>query len=169
MSRKQNSARQKQVNCSATKYQSGFSIVVAIFLLVVIAGLGVFMLSIYSSQQSTSTQDIQGTRAYQGARAGVEWGTYQILSIENNSVPLAPYACVGTMGTPTFAGALQNFTVTVACSVTTTTEGSNTIRVYQITSTASFGVAPSPDFVERQIVARIATCRSGPGVAPVCV
>lgn len=148
--------------------QSGFSIAVGIFLLVIIAGLGVFMLSIYSTQQSTSSQDVQGTRAYHAARSGIEWGSYQILSLENSAVTVAPYTCAGVMGSPTFSGALQNFSVTVSCSSTATTEGGNTIRVYQITSTASFGAAPSPDFVERQVIARVATCRVGPGTAAVC-
>lgn len=148
--------------------QAGFSIVIGIFLLLVIAGLGVFMLSMYVSQQAASTQDIQGARAYQAAKAGIEWGTYQIMAPENGTATVAPYNCTGVMGTPAFVGALQNFTVSVSCSVVTASEGAKTIRVYQIVSSASFGAAPSPDFVERQMIARVSTCRTGPGTAPVC-
>lgn len=157
-----------QLNFTLLRRQSGFSIVMGIFLLLIIAGLGVFMLSIYVSQQTASTQDIQGARAYQAAKAGIEWGTYQIMLPENGTAVVAPYACIGAMGTPSFSGALQNFAVSVSCSVVTTTEGPNTIRVYQIVSTASFGTAPSPDFIERQMSARIATCRTGSGTSPVC-
>lgn len=153
---------------SLRQRQSGSSLVAAIFLLVVIAGLGVFMLSIYSAQQRTSSMDIRGARAYQAAKAGIEWGTYQIMVQENSSPALAPYNCVGAMGTPAFAGSLQGYIVSVSCNLTTTTEGSNTIRVYQITSTASSSAAPAPDFVERQITGRIATCRVGPGNAAIC-
>lgn len=150
------------------KKQTGFSIVIGIFLLVVIAGLAAFMVSLYVAQQTTASQDVQGTRAYHAAKAGIEWGTYQILAPENSAITVAPYNCIGAMGNPTFSGALQNFSVSVSCTVSTTTEGSNTIRVYQITSTASFGTFPSPDYVERQLVARIATCRVGPATAAVC-
>lgn len=152
----------------ASKRKRGSSLVAAIFLLVVIAGLGVFMLSIYSAQQRTSSMDVRGARAYQAAKAGIEWGSYQIMLPENSSPTLAPYNCVGVMGTPTFAGSLQGYSVSVSCSQTTTTEGNNTIRVYQITATASAGTAPAPDFVERQMTGRIATCRVGPGNAAIC-
>jgi MSHA biogenesis protein MshP len=52
----------------------GFATIVALFLLVVLAALGAFMVSISTSQQVGSAQDIQGTRAYWAARAGLEWG-----------------------------------------------------------------------------------------------
>ena len=57
----------------------GFALVSAIFLLVVLAALGAYMMDFSSVQHSTSTQDVNGTRAYQAARAGMEWGVYQIL------------------------------------------------------------------------------------------
>lgn len=148
--------------------QSGFSIVAGLFLIIIIAGLGIFMVNMYLSQQTNSNQDVLGARAYQAAKAGIEWGTYQIMSPENGTAVVAPYACAGAMGTPTFSGTLQNFTVNVSCTVNSTTEGANTIRVYQITSNASFGTAPSPDYIERQMTARVATCRTGPAAAPVC-
>lgn len=153
---------------SSNAKQSGFSIVVAIFILVVLSVLAVSMVSLYVGQQTNSSRDLQGARAYQAARAGMEWGVYQVMSPENATAVTAPYNCAGSMGTPTFSGALQNFTVNVSCSVTSTTEGSNTIRVYQITSTATFGSLPNPDYVERQLIARLSTCRIGPGTVAVC-
>lgn len=154
--------------CHVFRKMSGFSLVTAIFLLVVLAALGAYMLSIYSSQQNNSSQDVHGALAYQAAKAGIEWGTYQVLNPENGVAVVAPNACPALMGTPAFAGALVGFTVTVNCSLTSTTEGSNTIRVYQITSTASKGVAPSADYIERQMMARISTCRIGPGTDAIC-
>lgn len=151
-----------------TVKSQGFSLVSAIFLLVVLAALGAYMLSIYSSQQSNSSQDVQGARAYQAARAGIEWGTYQVLTPENGAVIAAPYACPALMGSPAFLNASAGFAVNVNCSLTTTTEGSYVIRAYQITATASKGTAPSPDYVERQMVARISTCRIGAGVVAPC-
>ncbi|MBR7800062.1 hypothetical protein [Undibacterium fentianense] len=145
-----------------TARQSGFSLVSAIFLLVIFAALGLFMLSIYSSQRSTANQDVRGVLAYQAAKAGLEWGSYQILSLENAQVVNALYAnCNPSMGSPSFAGALSNFSVNVSCVQTSTIEDGNTIRVYTLTSTASAGTAPSNDFVERQMKASISTCRLG--------
>ena len=57
----------------------GFSIVSAIFLLVVLSLLGSLMLTFSTVQHITGAQDVQGSRAYQAARAGIEWGLYQLL------------------------------------------------------------------------------------------
>ncbi|HEY6280567.1 MAG TPA: hypothetical protein VIW72_02070 [Burkholderiales bacterium] len=60
--------------------QSGFLLVTAIFLLVILAALGAFILTISGTQQTGSALDVQGSRAYQAARAGIEWGSYQVLN-----------------------------------------------------------------------------------------
>lgn len=157
-----------------TRVARGFSLVAAIFLLVIIAGLGVFMLSVYSTQRATANQDILGVRAYHAAKAGLEWASFQLLSPENAVPATAPATCAAGTGSPVFAGALAGFVVNVSCTLTTTTEGSNTIRVYQMTSTAVFpavliaGEIPGPDYVERRLQASISTCRIGPGTDAVC-
>ncbi|MBI3711778.1 MAG: hypothetical protein HY253_02280, partial [Burkholderiales bacterium] len=132
----------------------------------IIASLGVFMLSVYSTQRATMNQDIQGARAYHAAKAGLEWATFQLLSPENTVATSAPATCAAGTGTPVFAGALTGFVVNVTCVLTTTTEGSHTIRVYELTSTAVFpavlgvGALPGPDYVERRLFASVATCRT---------
>lgn len=154
-----------------TPPQRGFSLVSAIFLLVILSALGVFMLSISTMQQTTSTQDLQGSKAYQAAKAGIEWGAYQVMTPENNSLPPAPvlarFACptppaapVNT-ALPALGGALTGFTVNVSCSASDFFEGGNTLRVYQLTSTATFGTVATPSFISRSITASINTCRLG--------
>ena len=152
-----NSPRASSVHDSAAR---GFSLVSAIFLLLILAALGIFMLSIYTSQRTIANQDVRG--AYQAAKAGIEAATFAILTPENAAVVNTIFnGCTAGMAVPTFGGALSGFNVTVDCQLTTQTEGENTIRVYQITSTGSSGTAPSSDFVERQISASISTCRVG--------
>src|SRR5437899_3676273 len=58
---------------------AGVGLVTAIFLLVVLAGLGGAMVALSAAQQSSSALDVEGARAYQAARAGIEWGLYQNL------------------------------------------------------------------------------------------
>jgi MSHA biogenesis protein MshP len=142
---------------------AGFSLVSAIFLLLVIAALGVFMLSIYTMQRSTATQDVRGVLAYQAAKAGIEWASFQILTPENAAVVNSIFpGCVANMAAvPALAGALSGFSVRVDCQLTKKDEGGNTIRVYQLTATASKGTMPSSEYVERQISASISTCRKG--------
>lgn len=129
--------------------QGGFALAAAIFLLVVLASLGAFMMHFSSVQQVTSTQDFNGTRAYQAARAGMEWGTYQILKNSGS--------CAGSTTLPALAGSLAGFSIVVTCSPVTPqpTEGVTVINLYQLTSTASIGTLGSSNYVERRLQATV--------------
>jgi MSHA biogenesis protein MshP len=88
--------------------EAGVGLVTAIFLLVVLAGLGVAMVGVYTSQQASAALDLQGARAYQAARAGLEWGMFQ--QMRNNS-------CAAQTVIPMPAGtSLSGFTVVVTCT-----------------------------------------------------
>jgi MSHA biogenesis protein MshP len=54
----------------------GVAIITAIFLLVAVAGLAVAIVTLTTTQQAGTAQDIQGIRAYQAAKAGIEWALY---------------------------------------------------------------------------------------------
>jgi MSHA biogenesis protein MshP len=92
----------------------------------------------------TSAQDVQGSRAYQAARAGIEWGAYQIL--QNSG------SCAASTTVP-LGGNLSGFTLIVDCSKTTTTEAGNTPNLYQLTATAKTGTVGSTTYIERQLQA----------------
>lgn len=126
---------------SRPRAQRGFALVTAIFLLVVLAALGAAMLTFSSAQHMGSAMDVQGARAYQAARAGIEWGAYQAL--RNSS-------CAGST-TVALAGELAGFTLVIGCNQTT----SGSLIVYQITSTASIGSAGQVNRAERQLQATI--------------
>ena len=100
--------------------QQGFALATAIFLLVVLAALGAAMLTFSSAQHVGSAMDVQGARALQAARAGIEWGAYQALR---------GTGCGGT------TLALDGFSVTV----TATPTASGALTACQLTSTASVG------------------------------
>lgn len=130
----------------AGQVQGGFAIVAAIFLVVVLAALGAFMLTFSSVQHITSAQDVQGTRAYQAARTGIEWGAYQVLI--NSNCPSST--------TLTAGGTQVGFSIVVQCNAfPSTTEGGNTVNMYQIISTASQGTLGSATYVERQLQATL--------------
>lgn len=136
--------------------ESGFSLVTAIFLLVVLAGLGAMMVTFFTAQQQSSALDVLGSRAYQASRAGIEWGAYQVL--QNSGVGFAPNCRTGptTQALPALAGTLAGFSVSVNCSATSAVEAAATLWVYNITSTATRGAAGSADYVERKMQAAIA-------------
>jgi MSHA biogenesis protein MshP len=148
----------------------GFAIVSAIFILVVLAALGAFILNISSNQQIGSALDVQGVRAYQAARAGLEWGVYKVQSTAaynfgHTSTDPNTRACPATpvSFSPT-APTLSTFTVTVTCTTTTDPSGGPTIYTIQsiactpanatgngcpnINATAT---APGPFYIERRL------------------
>jgi MSHA biogenesis protein MshP len=128
-----------------TGRMAGFSLLAGLFILIVLAALGAFMVNISSMQHITSAQDVQGSRAYQAARAGIEWGMYQAL--QNAS-------CTASTSL-TALGGLADFLVTVTCAKSTYTEGSNTVNVYDITATATSGALGSLGYIERQLRATV--------------
>lgn len=162
--------------------QRGFSIVTAVFLVVILALLGVFIVSITGLQQSSQALDVQGVRAYQAARAGIEWSAYHVLDPNNTLNPLPgtcaplnwPTACAPSTTLPPLAGSLSGFTVTVACTESApTTEGSREIHTYEIVSTAC-NQAPCPNptpgsgYVERRLTAVLSKCKDPDAAAPRC-
>ena len=54
--------------------QDGFSIVTALFILLVLAFLGGIMATMSGVQSRTSLWAFQGAQAYHAARSGLEWG-----------------------------------------------------------------------------------------------
>lgn len=130
----------------------GFSIVSAIFLLVVLATLGTLMLTFSTSQHAGSAQDIQGSRAYHAAKAGIEWGLYQLLQTK-------PSQCASST-TLTPGGTLSGFSVTVTCLADSNTlnEAGVIHTNYTITSTAVLSSNPgvgSQDYVERKLTVTV--------------
>lgn len=143
---------------SAAKHMRGFALVSAIFILVVLAALGAFIVNISTSQHIGSALDVQGVRAYHAARAGIEWGLYKVQSYDPTGATTAGdgfrfgYDCVdtdigsqcqnrrrcpggGTSSDDTFPAPVFGFTVRVRCSAVD--DGANGgPTVYTVTSTA---------------------------------
>jgi MSHA biogenesis protein MshP len=118
---------------------------------IVLGGLGVVVATISASQQRASTFDVGGVRAYQAARAGVEFAAFDALRNSNCSAST----------TIALTGALTGFWVTVTCIGTNHTEAAPLpIKVYNITATgcnrsACPGV-PDATYVERQLQVTVA-------------
>ena len=130
--------------------QRGFAAVAAIFLVVILAALGGFMLTFSNSQQLTSAQDVQGTRAYWAARAGLEWA---LVAIPPASLA-TPNAC--TITTP--PATIEGFTITIGCTKATYTDvgatsGISPTAIFRFTVTASKGGVGSIGYIERQVSA----------------
>lgn len=125
----------------------GFAAVAAIFLVLILAAFGAFMVSVSNTQHLNSAQDMQGSRAYWAARAGLEWG---IASVAASAA--TPPVCTTS---PTLLGATFDggFAVTVTCSRADYVESSVTRYLFTVTSVASTGSAGSVGFIERSMSA----------------
>lgn len=121
--------------------QRGFAAVAAIFLVVVLAALGSYMVSFSNTQQITSAQDVVGTKAYWAARAGLEWGV---------SIGASTGACpAGTAPTP-----IEGYAITVTCTSTAYNDGAS-IAILRFTSIAKSGTAGALGYVERSVSASL--------------
>ena len=121
--------------------QRGISLVPALFLMIVLAALGLVAVRFGAIQQQTVVLSMQSARAYSAARAGIEWGAYQALI--NSSCASASLAL-------TEAG-LAGFTVDTSCTSSTHSEGPNTVTIYVIDAFAYSGAYGTPDYVSRRV------------------
>ena len=134
--------------------QVGFSIVMAIFILVVLSLLGSYMVKLSGVQHATSTFAIQGARTYQAARAGIEWGIYKVTQ----------GSCVGTTTISTSGDYLSGFdgyTIVVTCTKSVAyNEGDlnsngdltdDDFYVYSIVSKANYGNYSGSGYIYRAI------------------
>lgn len=136
--------------------QRGFSLVSAIFLVVVIAALGSFGLTLSVSQNQSEALDVMGARGYQAALAGVEWAAYNVSQQAVNSA--TPWAGCVNGATVTVGGNLAAFSpVTVNCVAASFTEGTTTIWTYDVSADAhTTDAAGSPNYVEQVATAKFA-------------
>jgi len=146
----------------------GFSLVTAIFLLVVLSALGAYMV-VFTGQQQTALQvDVLGVRAYYAARAGSEWALFRAIDPDNSIGPPPAFAACPSGTINTLGGSLSPFTVVVTCTSSDHTESTRNIRVYEITATACNNATctPAAGYVERQIVITVAKCIDPAAAAP---
>lgn len=123
--------------------QRGFAAIAAIFLVVGLAALAGFLVAFSNTQQLTSAQDVQGSRAYWAARSGLEWGVSRALGA----------SCAASTSL-TFG----DFTVTVTCSESLPAYSDSGLvpgvapRIFQLTATArSAGAVGSVGYIERSV------------------
>lgn len=129
--------------------QRGVSIITGIFLLLLMSVLAAVIANVVSTAHVNQAADIGGARAYQAARAGAEWGMFQL---DPNAQSAGLPACVsGTANVP-------GHTVTVTCQSWDATEGTRQLRIYRITSQASATGVKAPG-IERQVEVTVERCR----------
>jgi MSHA biogenesis protein MshP len=126
---------------SRSDRQAGFTLITAIFLLVVVATLSVYMLNLRTVQQQTLVFGVQGARAMQAARTGIEWGLYQSLTANDCPTENLEFTVPDAE--------LSAFEITVKCTFSEHVEASTSIKTFQLTAEAQTGNYGTLDYVSR--------------------
>jgi MSHA biogenesis protein MshP len=134
----------KYLKFKAMKYlnQKGFTIVQAVFVLVVLGMLGAYMITMSTVQQATSTQALMQARAYQAARAGLEWG-----------IAKAPDGATSDSFVVDGTGCEVEVTIG-SDSNNPYKEGIDEFNIYHITANAAYpdiGAIENSDYVSRRL------------------
>ena len=134
---------------TAAPRERGFSLVSAIFLMVVLVILGTSLVTISSVQQTTAAQMLQSVRASYAARAGAEWAAVQAAGGAWCPGP-HPQTTTFTLPAP-----LDGFSASVACTRTTHTLDGDTQQSFDVEVTVSSGAYGSPDYVRRKLRTKV--------------
>ena len=129
----------------ARREERGFSLVSAIFLLVVLAGLAAYAVCVNVMQQQTVNLALRSAQAFHAARSGVAWAAYRAINAG---------FCAADTTTLTEGGA-TGFTVQVSCAASVHVEGGTNINVYIIDVLAESGVYGGPDYVSRRLQVKV--------------
>lgn len=125
--------------------QDGVSLVTAIFLIVVLAGLAAFAVRISVLQSQTVTSSLRAAQAFHAARSGISWAANRAINAGSCASATLNLTEAGTNG----------FSVTIQCTQSAHVEGATTINVYIIEALAESGVYGGPDYVSRRLQAKI--------------
>lgn len=153
----------------------GFAMITAIFLLVILGSFAAFAVTFSTNSAATHALSVQGARAYEAARAGLEWATYQVKDPNGTIAPGATNLpdCFATK-TLALPAPMGSFNVQVTCtrypayaaSPNFHEEGGKRSAFYVVISTATLGTVGSVDYVERRLESRVEECKDAASSAP---
>lgn len=134
--------------------QRGVALVNAIFIIVALAALGGYMLSISGVQQTTTNRALISARTLIAARAGLEWGIHRAVAPPTlGSGQCSPSVVFGLTG-----DGLEDIQVTVECTTTVYGTAGGQANIYYIVSTARNSSTSTTEYAERKLEATL--CRS---------
>jgi MSHA biogenesis protein MshP len=108
------------------------------------------MLSFSNTQQLSSAQDVEGSRAYWAARGGLEWALAGI----TGTVPTPPATTPApTCPTTAAPSTIEGFNMDISCAGTSYNEGGVAHLIFRITSVARKGSAGTSTYIERSVSA----------------
>ena len=133
---------------------AGMALMSAIFLIVVLIGLGIAMMNLSNVEHDTASKAILSAKVYYGAKAGIDWGVQQAIAIPS---------CVGGAGITLnlTQGSLSGVTVIVKCVAapqgpsTCGLTGTSLCQTFYLTSQATTGTLGLLSYAERRMEATV--------------
>lgn len=131
--------------------QAGFSLVAAVFLIVVLAALAAFAVQVAMSQAQGANTELLQAQAQAAAQTGIEYGANIALQSP------APGTCRANTTLRLNQPGLAGFVVTLGCVRTSHQIGAGptTYYAYALTSSASHGSYGSADYVARKVTRNV--------------
>ncbi len=125
------------------RMQQGFTLVMAIFILVVLSLISAYMVRLAAIQQIGSSYVIQNARAYLSAKSGIEWAIARISGGGGCADLIA--------ASPMSFSDINGFTVSISCSNQNFSEGTDSLDFFRISVLSEFGNYASADYVSRKL------------------
>jgi MSHA biogenesis protein MshP len=122
--------------------QRGFTLIAALFILLGLAVFGSYLLSMSTVQSMNSALVLKGSRGFQAASSGIEWG-------------IARAAAGNCSGSTSFTVPGTGFSVSVSCQAQSFSEGGSNYNVYRLVSLAESGSYGSEDYVSRSLETKV--------------
>jgi MSHA biogenesis protein MshP len=130
----------------SARQQTGFALVAAMFVMIIIALVILAMTRLAGNQHGTNSLAIQQARAYQAARAGLEWGITRATA----------GSCAASSAVSMGGSNLSDFTVSLSCTSLGFSENGTPLNIYTLTATAQNGALGSrPDYAFRSLTAKV--------------
>ena len=126
---------------------AGFAIVSALFLMVVLAALGGFLVNAVAVQHATPALKVESVRALFAARSGVAWAVARVR---------ASGACPTAGAFSLTESSLSGFQLSISCSGSIHDLGSATAPYFVLGVTAQRGTYGGTDYVSRTLRAKVA-------------
>jgi len=121
--------------------ERGFALIAALFLVIVVALLGIMAVRIGISQQHATNVQLLTARATAAATSGLEYGLARAALGKCAATPLS----------------LSGFSVQVKCVGSVYVVDAVPYSVFRITATASFGAYGTAQFVQRRVERTLST------------
>ncbi|MEW5791781.1 MAG: hypothetical protein ACOY4L_12645 [Pseudomonadota bacterium] len=115
--------------------EHGFSLPIAIFILVVMALLGTAMTRLIAPGSQSVAYEVLSTRAFYAAESGAQWGMNRLFPPGGGGD-----SCAAASGTQSFSqSGLTGCSATVACTVSAVPTATGSQNYYTLRSTGSCG------------------------------